>query len=126
MIHLDFSKSSDGLIPAIAQDWRTSEILMQAFINEAAWEKTLATGVATYWSRSRKAFWVKGETSGHLQRIMEILVDCDQDSVVFKVEQVGGEACHEGYRSCYHRRVEDGELRIVGERVFDPANGHGT
>lgn len=121
MVKLDFSKSPDGLIPAIAQDWRTGEILMQAFINEAAWEKTLATGVATYWSRSRQKFWVKGETSGHVQQIKEILVDCDLDSVIFKVEQVGGAACHEGYRSCYHRRVEDGELRIVGERVFDPA-----
>ncbi len=121
MVKLDFSKSPDGLIPAIAQDWRTGEILMQAFINEAAWEKTLATGVATYWSRSRQKFWVKGETSGHVQRIKEILVDCDLDSVIFKVEQVDGAACHEGYRSCYHRRVEDGELCIVGERVFDPA-----
>jgi phosphoribosyl-AMP cyclohydrolase len=121
MVQLDFSKSPDGLIPAIAQDWQTGEILMQAFINEAAWEKTLASGVATYWSRSRHKFWVKGETSGHVQRIKEILVDCDLDSVIFKVEQVGGAACHEGYRSCYHRRVEDGGLRVVGERVFDPA-----
>ena len=122
MIKLDFSKSADGLIPAIAQDWQTGEILMQAFINQAAWEKTLATGVATYWSRSRQKFWIKGETSGHVQRIKEILVDCDLDSVIFKVEQVGGAACHEGYKSCYYRRVEaDGNLCIVGERVFDPA-----
>ena len=121
MVKLNFSKAADGLIPAIAQDWQSGEILMQAFINEAAWEKTLATGVATYWSRSRQAFWVKGESSGHLQHIKEILVDCDLDSVVFKVEQVGGAACHEGYKSCYHRRVEAGGLRIVGQRVFDPA-----
>ena len=121
MVQLDFSKSADGLIPAIAQDWQTGEILMQAFINAAAWEKTLATGVATYWSRSRQAFWIKGETSGHVQRIKEILVDCDLDSVIFKVEQVGGAACHDGYKSCYFRRVEAGGLRIVGERVFDPA-----
>ena len=122
MVQLDFKKSADGLIPAIAQDWQTGEILMQAFINEAAWEKTLATGVATYWSRSRQKFWIKGESSGHVQRIKEILVDCDLDSVIFKVEQVGGAACHEGYKSCYHRRVEGGELRIVGERVFNPAD----
>ena len=121
MVELDFSKTADGLIPAIAQDWQTGEVLMLAYINRDSWEKTLATGKATYWSRSRKKFWVKGEESGNIQKIKEILVDCDLDTVIFKVEQVGGAACHEGYHSCFFRKLEDGELRIVGERVFDPA-----
>ena len=121
MVELDFSKTADGLIPAISQDWQTGEVLMLAYINRASWEQTLATGKATYWSRSRKKFWVKGEESGNIQKIKEILVDCDLDTVIFKVEQVGGAACHEGYHSCFFRKLEDGELRIVGERVFDPA-----
>ena len=121
MVELDFSKTADGLIPAIAQDWQTGEVLMLAYINRDSWEKTLATGKATYWSRSRKKFWVKGEESGNIQKIKEILVDCDLDTVIFKVEQVGGAACHEGYHSCFFRKLEDGELHIVGERVFDPA-----
>ena len=121
MVELDFSKTADGLIPAIAQDWQTGEVLMLAYINRDSWEKTLATGKATYWSRSRKKFWVKGEESGNIQKIKEILVDCDLDTVIFKVEQVGGAACHEGYHSCFFRKLEDGGLRVVGERVFDPA-----
>ncbi|MBQ4491778.1 MAG: phosphoribosyl-AMP cyclohydrolase [Deltaproteobacteria bacterium] len=121
MVELDFSKTADGLIPAIAQDWQTGEVLMLAYINRDSWEKTLATGKATYWSRSRKKFWVKGEESGNIQKVKEILVDCDLDTVIFKVEQVGGAACHEGYHSCFFRKLENGELHIVGERVFDPA-----
>jgi len=121
MQKLDFSKSQDGLIPAIAQDWQTGEVLMLAYINAEAWEKTLATGIATYWTRSRKKIWVKGETSGNVQRVKEILVDCDLDTVIFKIEQVGGAACHEGYRSCFFRKLEaDGTLTVQGERVFDP------
>ncbi len=121
MINLDFSKSQDGLIPAIAQDWQTGEVLMLAYINAEAWQKTLETGIATYWTRSRKKLWVKGETSGNVQRIKEILVDCDLDTVIFKIEQVGGAACHEGYRSCFFRKLEaDGTLTAQGERVFDP------
>ena len=116
MVKLDFSKSADGLIPAIAQDAKTGEILMQAYINEEAWNATLATGVATYWTRSRKKLWVKGESSGNIQKVKEILVDCDLDTVVFKIEQVGDAACHEGYRSRFFRRVEaDGNLTVVGE-----------
>lgn len=121
MVQLDFSKSADGLIPAIAQDAETGDILMQAYINEEAWNKTLETGIATYWTRSRKKIWVKGESSGNIQKIKEILVDCDLDCVIFKIEQVGGAACHEGYRSCFFRKVEkDGSLTVIGERVFDP------
>lgn len=121
MLQLDFSKSADGLIPAIAQDWQTGEVLMLAYINEEAWHKTLETGVATYWTRSRKKLWIKGETSGNIQKIKEILVDCDLDTVIFKIEQVGDAACHLGYRSCFFRKVEaDGSLSVVGKRVFDP------
>ena len=121
MLQLDFSKSADGLIPAIAQDWQTGDVLMLAYINEEAWHKTLETGVATYWTRSRKKLWIKGETSGNIQKVKEILVDCDLDTVIFKIEQVSDAACHEGYRSCFFRKVEaDGSLSVVGKRVFDP------
>jgi phosphoribosyl-AMP cyclohydrolase len=120
MVELKFDKSGDGLIPAIAQDYQTGEVLMLAYINRESWEKTLATGIATYWSRSRSKLWIKGETSGNVQKVKEILVDCDLDTVVFKIEQVGDAACHEGYRSCFFRQVDGDELRIVGERVFDP------
>lgn len=125
MVELNFKKSADGLIPAIAQDAETGEILMLAYINEESWKRTLTTGVATYWSRSRQKFWVKGESSGNTQQIREILVDCDLDTVVFKVQQIGGAACHEGYRSCFFRKVKDGELEVVGERVFDPEEVYG-
>ena len=126
MIELDFSKSADGLIPAIAQDWQTGEVLMLAYINKEAWQKTLETGIATYWTRSRTKLWVKGESSGNIQKIKEILVDCDEDTVIFKIEQVGGAACHEGYRSCFFRKVEeDGTLKVVGERVFNPEDVYG-
>lgn len=126
MVTLDFSKSDDGLIPAIAQDWQTGEVLMLAYINAESWKRTLETGKATYWSRSRQKFWVKGESSGNVQWIKEILVDCDEDTVVFKVEQVGGAACHEGYRSCFFRRVDGEELTVIGERVFDPKEVYGA
>lgn len=118
---LDFSKSEDGLIPAIAQDRRTGEILMLAYINEEALAKTLETGKAHYWSRSRQSLWLKGESSGHVQTIDEILIDCDGDTVVYKVEQRGGAACHKGYRSCFHRVVDGNSTRTVDEPVFEPA-----
>ena len=119
MIELDFKKSG-GLIPAIAQDWKTNDVLMLAYINEESWNETLKSGKATYWSRSRSKLWKKGEESGNVQLVKEILVDCDLDTVIFKVEQVGGAACHEGYRSCFFRRLENGGLTVIGERVFDP------
>jgi phosphoribosyl-AMP cyclohydrolase len=119
MVTLDFDKTG-GLIPAIAQDAKTGEVLMMAYINEASWEETLTSGKATYFSRSRQKLWKKGETSGHVQVIKEIRVDCDNDTVLFKVEQLGGAACHLGYKSCFFRGVEDGELKITEQRVFDP------
>lgn len=120
MVSLNFDKSADKLLPAIVQDWETNEVLMLAYINDVAWRKTIETGQAHYWSRSRNKLWLKGETSGHIQKIHQILVDCDDDTVVYKVEQLGGAACHTGYRSCFYRRIENSELKIVGEKVFDP------
>lgn len=125
MIQLNFTKSADGLLPAIVQEYQSGEVLMLAYINRESWERTLATGKAHFWSRSRKKIWLKGESSGHVQIIHDILVDCDDDTVVFKVEQVGGAACHTGYRSCFYRRISDQALQIVGERIFDPEKVYG-
>ncbi len=119
MIKLDFKKTG-GLIPAIAQDYETGEVLMLAYINKEAWEVTLSTGKATYFSRSRQKLWIKGETSGNMQIVREIRIDCDDDTVIFKVEQIGGAACHKGYRSCFYKKVENGTVEITEERVFDP------
>jgi phosphoribosyl-AMP cyclohydrolase len=119
MISLDFKKLG-GLVPAIAQDHLTGEVLMLGFMNEAAWEATLRTGRATYFSRSRKSLWVKGETSGNVQLVREIRIDCDNDAVILKIEQVGGAACHTGHRSCFHKMVEGASVRITGAPVFDP------
>ncbi len=116
---LDFEKS-EGLVPAIVQDDETNEVLMLAYINQEAWEKTLASGRAHYWSRSRQKLWLKGGTSGHIQEVRAVYVDCDLDTVLIKVHQVGGAACHEGYPSCFYRKVEDGELTIISTKSFDP------
>ncbi len=110
MAALSFSQDANGLIPAIAQDYQTGEILMLAYINEESFSLTLETGYATYWSRSRNQLWKKGDTSGHLQIVKEILVDCDKDAVIFKIDQLGGTACHTGKRSCFYRKVDNGEL----------------
>jgi phosphoribosyl-AMP cyclohydrolase len=127
MIELAFAKDANGLLPAIVQDHQTGEVLMLAYINKLAWQKTLETGKAHYWSRSRGSLWLKGETSGHVQLIKEILVDCDQDTVVYKVEQLGGAACHTGYRSCFYRKVNGDQLTVhEPERIFDPAAVYGT
>ena len=124
-MELSFSKGHNGLLPAIAQDHASGEVLMLAYINEEAWRKTLETGKAHYWSRSRNKLWLKGESSGHVQMVKEVRVDCDSDTVVFKVEQLGGAACHKGYRSCFFRRVENGELVLDMEKVFDPDKVYG-
>ncbi len=125
MIELDFNKSENGLLPAIVQDYASGDILMLAYINKESWELTLKTQKAHYWSRSRNTIWLKGESSGHIQQIHEIYVDCDQDTVVFKVKQLGDAACHKGYKSCFYRRVEGAELKTIGERVFDPEHVYG-
>jgi phosphoribosyl-AMP cyclohydrolase len=119
MLDLDFNKTG-GLVPAIVQDNETGEILMLAYMNQEAFKATLSTGKATYYSRSRQTLWVKGETSGNVQLVKEIRIDCDDDAVLLKVEQRGGAACHTGHRSCFHKKVENGVIRIVGEPVFDP------
>lgn len=116
---LDFDKMG-GLVPAIAQDSETGEVLMLAFMNEEAWQHTLTTGKATYWSRSRNSLWVKGESSGNVQWVKEIRIDCDDDTVVLKVEQVGGAACHTGHRSCFYKILENGEIIIKDKPLFDP------
>ena len=113
MIELNFKKMG-GLIPAVVQDYKTGEVLMLAFMNQAAWEATLATGKATYYSRTRQELWIKGKTSGNMQIIKEIRIDCDDDTVVLKVDQVGGAACHTGHKSCFYKKVEDGSIRIIG------------
>ena len=117
---IDFEKGG-GLVPAIAQDDATGQVLMLAWMNREAYEETLRTGKACYYSRSRGRLWRKGEESGHVQEVREVYVDCDADTVLLKVKQVGGAACHEGYKSCFFRKVEGDNLRVIGERVFDPA-----
>jgi phosphoribosyl-AMP cyclohydrolase len=119
-MNLDFSKSG-GLIPVVAQDADTGAVLMVAWMNQEAFEETRRTGRACYFSRSRGRLWRKGEESGHVQEVREIFIDCDADTILLKVHQVGGAACHEGYPSCFFRRLQGDELRVVGDRVFDPA-----
>jgi phosphoribosyl-AMP cyclohydrolase len=119
MIQLDFNKTG-GLVPAIVQDNESGEVLMLGYMNQEAFDATLSTGKATFWSRSRQTLWVKGETSGNVQLVKEIRIDCDDDTVLIKVEQLGGAACHTGHRSCFYKKVENGTIRIIGEPVFDP------
>lgn len=122
---LNFEKGN-GLIPVIVQDWQSHQVLMLAYMNREAWAKTLATGQAHYWSRSRNELWLKGGTSGHIQIVKDIFVDCDGDTLLLKVEQRGGGACHTGYRSCFFQKVgKDGGVTIVGEKVFDPEEVYG-
>lgn len=110
----------EGLITAVAQDYMTGEILMLAHMNSESFRKTIETGQAVYWSRSRNKLWRKGEESGNVQNVKDILIDCDSDAVVLKVEQLGGAACHTGNRSCFSTRVQDGKLVNVGVKIFDP------
>ncbi|MDP3481546.1 MAG: phosphoribosyl-AMP cyclohydrolase [Desulfoprunum sp.] len=125
MIQLNFDKSADGLLPAIVQEYASGQVLMLAYINKLAWQKTLETGKAHYWSRSRNSLWLKGESSGHVQLIREILIDCDDDTVIYQVEQLGGAACHTGHKSCFFRRVQGQSLVIEGKRIFDPLKVYG-
>ncbi len=116
----DFAKGG-GLLPAIAQDADTGDILMMAYMNEEAYEETLKTGRAVYFSRSRSKLWRKGEESGHFQTVEGIYLDCDLDTILIKVRQKGA-ACHVGYRSCFYRQVTPEGLKVVDERLFDPAD----
>ena len=124
MVSLDFSKL-DGLVPAVAQDADTGEVLMVAFMNAEAWELTRSTGIMHYWSRSRGKLWKKGESSGNVQQVRELRIDCDADCVLAKVRQVGEAACHTGYRSCFYQVVEGDGTRVDGVKVFDPAKVYG-
>lgn len=120
-MEIDFEKSG-GLVPVIAQDFKSGKVLMLAYINKEAFEETLNSGRAVYWSRSRQKLWRKGEESGNYQVIKEILIDCDNDTLIYKVDQKGLMAtCHEGYESCFFRKLEKGEWVLNGEeRKFDP------
>lgn len=121
----DFEKSP--LLPVIAQDAETGAVLMLAWMNADAWAQTLRTRQVCYFSRSRRKLWRKGETSGHVQRLRQAFYDCDADTILLKVEQVGGAACHEGYESCFFREIdpETGAVRVIAERVFDPEAVYG-
>ncbi len=120
-VKIDFAKSG-GLVPVIVQDYRTRDVLMVAYMNEEAWEKTQETGKAHYYSRSRKGLWLKGEESGNFQVVKDAFIDCDSDTILLQIEQIGGAACHEGYRSCFFRKRDGEDWSVVGERVFDPKN----
>jgi len=114
-----------GLVTAIAQDYKTKGILMVAYMNKETLKESLESGKMVYWSRSRQKRWLKGESSGNIQYIMQIGIDCDGDAILFSVEQVGGAACHKGYESCFYRGWKDGEFKIDQERVFDPEERYG-
>ena len=116
---IDFDKSG-GLVPAIAQDHQTGEVLMMAYMNRESFEETVRTKRAVYYSRSRNKLWRKGEESGNVQEVKDIYVDCDADAVLLKVNQIGGAACHEGYKSCFFRKLDQGAWKTIAERVFDP------
>ena len=118
--------NADGLVPAIAQDWRTGEVLMLAWMNRDALELSVAENRAVYWSRSRQALWRKGESSGHIQHLKSLHLDCDGDTVLLKVEQVGGIACHTGRRHCFFRQLQGNKWRDVETVIRDPADIYGV
>jgi len=122
---LDFSKL-DGLVAAVIQDHQSGRVLMVGFMNEEAFRKTVETGFATFYSRSRNKLWLKGETSGHRLVVKEISTDCDRDAVLLKVEALGPGVCHEGYQSCFFRRLEDGTWKKSEARAYDPAVVYGS
>ena len=119
MIEPNFAKG-DGLVPAIVQDAETKEVLMMAYMNRQSWEATLQTGKATYWSRSRQKLWLKGEESGHFQLIKAVFIDCDDDTILLQVKQLGEAACHTGYKSCFYRKLNGKDFVVVGEKIFNP------
>jgi phosphoribosyl-AMP cyclohydrolase len=123
-MNLDFAKA-DELVTAVIQDHATGRVLMVGYMNEEAFRKTVETGFATFYSRSRRKLWLKGETSGHRLAVKEIWTDCDRDAVLVKVEALGPGVCHEGYQSCFFRRLENGEWRIAEERAYDPGTVYG-
>ncbi len=120
----DFAKG-DGLLPAIAQDAETGEVLMMAYMNAESYAETLQTGRAVYFSRSRGKLWRKGEESGNVQQVDSVYLDCDRDTILLKVKQIGDAACHTGYRSCFFSKVTGDGLEVVGQRIFDPEEVYG-
>jgi phosphoribosyl-AMP cyclohydrolase len=124
-MNLDFQKS-DGLVTAVIQDHATGRVLMVGYMNEEAFRLTVETGFATFYSRSRRKLWLKGETSGHRLVVKEISTDCDRDAVLVQVDAIGPGVCHEGYRSCFFRRLEDGQWTVADERTYDPAAIYGV
>jgi phosphoribosyl-AMP cyclohydrolase len=118
-MELDYTKI-DGLVAAVIQDWQSGRVLMVGFMNEEAFKKTVETGYAVFYSRSRNKLWLKGETSGHRLVVKEISTDCDRDAVLLKVEAIGPGVCHEGYQSCFFRQLEGSEWKVGEERAFDP------
>jgi phosphoribosyl-AMP cyclohydrolase len=118
-VKIDFEKGG-GLVPVIVQDYQSRDVLMVAYMNEEAWGKTKETGKAHYYSRSRKGPWFKGEESGNFQEVIDAFIDCDNDTILLQVNQIGGAACHEGYRSCFFRKRGNGDWKVIAERVFDP------
>jgi len=122
---LDFSKL-DGLVAAVIQDATTSRVLMVGFMNEEAFRKTVETGFATFYSRSRNKLWLKGESSGHRLAVKEISTDCDRDAVLLKVDALGPGVCHEGYQSCFFRRLDNGAWKITEPRAYDPSAVYGA
>ncbi len=124
-MEIDFNKQN-GLVPAVVQDDTTGEVLMVGFMNSDALAETFRTGRVTFYSRSRKGLWRKGESSGHVLKLRELRVDCDADAVLVRVEPLGPGVCHEGYRSCFFRRLDlAGEAEVIAERAFDPAGVYG-
>ena len=124
-MNLDFLKS-DGLVTAVIQDHATGRVLMVGHMNDEAFRATVETGFVTFYSRSRHKLWLKGETSGHRLLVREISTDCDRDALLVKVEALGPGVCHEGYESCFFRRLEDGEWKISEERTYDPDEVYGA
>jgi phosphoribosyl-AMP cyclohydrolase len=120
MQKIDFAKGN-GLVPVIVQDYRTLEVLMMAYMNEAAWSKTKRTRKAHFYSRSRRGMWLKGEESGHYQLVKDAFVDCDGDTLLLRVEQRGGGACHMGYKTCFFTKKSRGGWKTAAKRIFDPA-----
>ena len=122
----DIQWNEQGLVPAIAQDWQTGEVLMLAWMNRESLRLTIEEGQAVYWSRSRQAIWRKGESSGNVQNLKELRIDCDADTVLMKVDQVGGIACHTGRRNCFFQRLEDGSWKVTDEVLKSPSEMYGS
>jgi phosphoribosyl-AMP cyclohydrolase len=123
-MNLDFQKN-DGLVTAVIQDHASGRVLMVGYMNEEAFRRTVETGYATFYSRSRRKLWLKGESSGHRLAVKQISTDCDNDAVLVQVEALGPGVCHEGYQSCFFRRLEDGQWRVSEERTYDPTGVYG-